>query len=143
MRDAMWNDTRAALSAVVMTVAICIGTSALAQNAPTPPPPSAPGSSGQTASQPASSPTVATPLNTASDPNKVDENSSNYVDGYSDGCASANLRYARQAHVKPNRDGKLYDSDNNYHEGWDHGYRKCEDRVTPSARPIMGNSTIL
>ena len=74
---------------------------------------------------------------------QVDENSAAYVDGYSDGCASANLRYARQAHVKPNRDAKLYDNDNDYHDGWDHGYRKCEDRVTPAARPIMGNSAIL
>lgn len=87
---------------------------------------------------PAASPTPQKP-----DPNKVDETSFNYVTGYSEGCASANLRYARQAHVKPNRDSKLYDGDRDYHEGWDHGYRKCEDHVTPGALPVMGNSSIL
>lgn len=73
---------------------------------------------------------------------QIDENSLSYVDGYSEGCASANLRYAHQAHVKPGRDPKLYDSDNNYHSGWDHGYRKCEDRVTSGGLPVMGNSVI-
>ncbi len=91
---------------------------------------------------PPSSPPPASPA-PKPDADKVDETSFNYVTGYSEGCASSNLRYARQAHVKPNRDSKLYDSDRDYHEGWNHGYRKCEDRVTPGALPVMGNSAIL
>jgi hypothetical protein len=95
----------------------------------------------------ASAPTNPSPVTPATAPPKpqsqqVNENSASYVDGYEDGCASANLRYARQAHVKPNRDPKLYDSDNDYHEGWDHGYRRCEDHVTSGALPVMGNSVI-
>jgi hypothetical protein len=72
-----------------------------------------------------------------------EEDTASYTDGYSDGCASANLRYARQEHVKPNRDAKLYDSDKGYHDGWDHGYRKCEDKVTPGGLAIPGNSVVL
>ena len=71
------------------------------------------------------------------------EESYSYVSGYSDGCASANLRYARQEHVKPNRDPKLYESDADYRAGWDHGYRKCEDKVTPGGIAIPGNSIVL
>jgi len=73
----------------------------------------------------------------------AEEDSAEYTLGYSDGCASANLRYARQEHVKPNRDSKLYDSDKEYHDGWDHGYRKCEDKVTPGGLSIPGNSIVL
>jgi hypothetical protein len=72
-----------------------------------------------------------------------EEDSYTYVTGYSDGCASANLRYARQEHVKPNKDATLYDSDKGYHDGWNHGYRKCEDHVTPGALPVPGNSVIM
>jgi hypothetical protein len=107
---------------------------------------SAPSNTAAPPTTPASSPSTTPPTNAAPAPAKaatIDENSEPYVDGYSDGCASANLRYARQAHVKPNRDPKLYDSDVNYHQGWDHGYRKCEDTVSPGALPIMGNSIIL
>jgi len=71
------------------------------------------------------------------------EDSSSYTLGYSDGCASANLRYARQEHVKPNKDSKLYDADKEYHDGWDHGYRKCEDKVTPGGLSIPGNSVVM
>ena len=102
--------------------------------------------SNATAAPTTSSSSTAPPMSAAPAPAKaatIDENSEPYVDGYSDGCASANLRYARQAHVKPNRDPKLYDTDVNYHQGWDHGYRKCEDSVSPGALPVMGNSIIL
>jgi hypothetical protein len=71
------------------------------------------------------------------------EDSISYTQGYSDGCASANLRYARQEHVKPNKDSKLYDADKEYHDGWDHGYRKCEDKVTPGGLSIPGNSVVM
>ncbi len=98
--------------------------------------------SNQTANPPASSATPAAPA-TKPGSDQVNEKSASYVAGYSDGCASSNLRYARQAHVKPGRDAKLYDSDNDYHAGWDKGYRKCEDRFTPGALPVMGNSVIM
>jgi hypothetical protein len=90
-------------------------------------------------------PTSPTPAQPAAkpQPGQVDESSASYVSGYSDGCASSNLRYARQAHVKPGRDANLYDSDTDYHAGWDHGYRKCEDKFSPGALPVMGNSIIM
>lgn len=103
----------------------------------------APAATAPAATAPAATTTTPAASAPAADPNKIDENSASYVDGYSDGCASANLRYAHEAHVKPGRDDKLYSSDNNYHEGWDHGYRKCEDRMTPGALPVMGNSIIM
>jgi len=71
------------------------------------------------------------------------EDSPGYVEGYSDGCASANLRYARQEHVKPNKDSKLYESDQDYHAGWDHGYRKCEDKVSPGGLSVPANSVVM
>jgi len=73
----------------------------------------------------------------------TDEQSYSYITGYSDGCATANLRYARQAHVKPNKDPNLYDSDTDYHSGWDHGYRKCEDKVVPGGLSVPGNSVVM
>lgn len=127
----MVRNGRGAFALCVLTLPVLWSAEALAD--PTPP-----------STAPAQTPSVApAPAPQTPDPGKVDENSAGYVDGYSDGCASANLRYARQAHVKPNRDAKLYDNDRNYHEGWDHGYRKCEDRMTPGALPVMGNSIII
>lgn len=94
----------------------------------------------------ASAPAVVAPAPaapSASPVAKPQEESYSYVSGYSDGCASANLRYARQEHVKPNKDAKLYDSDADYHSGWDHGYRKCEDKVTPGGLSVPGNSVVM
>ena len=99
-------------------------------------------------SQPPTTFTVNPPSDTPAAPAappapQKEEDSIGYVDGYSDGCASANLRYARQEHVKPNRDSKLYDSDKEYHDGWDHGYRKCEDKVSPGGLSVPGNSVVM
>ncbi len=100
-----------------------------------------------TAPAAAATTTPVTPVPPASAPpppaGQSEENSYTYVTGYSDGCASANLRYARQEHVKPNKDATLYDSDKGYHDGWNHGYRKCEDRSTPGAISVPGNSIIM
>jgi hypothetical protein len=102
-------------------------------------PPSAPApSTPTTAAAPAVPPASTTPPK-AQQP----EDSPSYVLGYSEGCASANLRYARQEHIKPGRDAKLYDSDNDYHNGWNHGYRKCEDKITPGGLSVPGNSVIM
>lgn len=80
---------------------------------------------------------------TPTPPVQAEEDTISYSSGYDEGCASANLRFARQSHVKPNRDAKLYDSDKAYHDGWDHGYRKCEDKVTPGGIAIPGNSVVM
>jgi hypothetical protein len=84
-----------------------------------------------------------TPVTPVPPAGQSEDNSYTYVTGYSDGCASANLRYARQEHVKPNKDATRYDSDKGYHDGWNHGYRKCEDRSTPGAISVPGNSIIM
>lgn len=66
-----------------------------------------------------------------------------YNVGYNEGCATANLRAARALGVKPGRDSKLYDSDQDYHDGWNKGYRKCEDKINPGGLSVPGNSVIM
>ena len=70
------------------------------------------------------------------------EGSPMYNIGFNEGCATSNLRYARQSGQKPGKDDKLYDSDTDYHDGWNKGYRKCEDHVDQGGLPVMGNSVI-
>lgn len=97
-----------------------------------------------TPTMPATSPTPSGPPNAATPtPPPAEEDSASYVGGYSDGCATANLRYARQAHVKPNKDSKLYDGDKEYHDGWNKGYRKCEDKTTPGGLSVPANSVVM
>lgn len=139
---------RGALTGLCLAIAIC-GSSALADSSATPgatptPPPQAPST---TTTAPATPPTApaesTTPATPPAGSTQNEENSASYVEGYSDGCASSNLRYARQEHVKPNRDSNLYANDQAYHDGWDHGYRKCEDKITPGGIAIPGNSIIM
>lgn len=74
----------------------------------------------------------------------VDKNSPIYDQGFRDGCAAVNARFRSQAdHEGPAQDEKLYATDNNYHSGWDYGYRKCEDKVDQGGLPIPGNSVIM
>ena len=72
----------------------------------------------------------------------VDENSAGYVQGFTDGCATANPRYRKDNNLTAKRDPD-YDKDNNYHKGWDKGYLKCEDKVDSGGLPIPGNSVIM
>lgn len=141
--------TRGALTGLCVVIAIC-GSSAFADPAATQgttpaAPPQAPST---TAPAPTTTPSTApaqstTPATPPASSTQNEENSATYVEGYSDGCASSNLRYARQEHVKPNRDSNLYANDQAYHDGWDHGYRKCEDKITPGGLSIPGNSVIM
>ncbi|HVZ68400.1 MAG TPA: hypothetical protein VG891_02985 [Rhizomicrobium sp.] len=84
---------------------------------------------------------------TASRPNPdqpTDKNSPVYDQGFRDGCAAVNARFRAQSnHEGPAQDEKLYTTDNNYHDGWDYGYRKCEDKVDQGGLPIPGNSVIM
>jgi hypothetical protein len=74
----------------------------------------------------------------------TDKNSPMYEQGYRDGCAAVNARFRAQAeHEGPAQDEKLYATDPNYHDGWDGGFRKCEDKVNQGGLPIPGNSVIL
>lgn len=73
---------------------------------------------------------------------KVDENSPGYVSGFTDGCATANPRYRKENGLTAKRD-PMYDTDNDYHTGWDKGYLKCEDKVDSGGLPIPGNSVIM
>jgi hypothetical protein len=107
-------------------------------------PPQAPSATAPASNAPSTAPAQsATPATPPASSTQNEENSATYVQGYSDGCASSNLRYARQEHVKPNRDSNLYSNDQAYHDGWDHGYRKCEDKITPGGLSIPGNSVIM
>ena len=72
----------------------------------------------------------------------VDEKSPSYNQGYDDGCAASNQE-ARKAHQGPVKNDQLYSSDAGYYAGWNEGFKKCEDKVTPSALPIPGNSVIM
>lgn len=72
----------------------------------------------------------------------VDKNSPSYTMGYTDGCAASNQQ-ARKAHQGPVKDDKLYASDASYYTGWNDAFKACEDKVTPSALPIPGNSVIM
>lgn len=74
----------------------------------------------------------------------TDKNSPMYDHGYRDGCAAVNPRFrAQSGHEGPAQDEKLYATDHNYHDGWDTGYRKCEDKVERGGLPIPGNAVIL
>ena len=74
----------------------------------------------------------------------TDKDSPMYEQGYRDGCAAVNARYrAESGHEGPAQDEKLYATDHNYHDGWDGGFRKCEDKVNQGGLPIPGNSVIL
>jgi hypothetical protein len=73
---------------------------------------------------------------------KADENSPGYVSGFTDGCATANPRYRKENSLTAKRD-PMYDTDNDYHTGWDKGYLKCEDKVDSGGLPIPGNSVIM
>lgn len=75
-------------------------------------------------------------------PGDVDKNSPGYVHGYSDGCAAVNTR-ARKQHSGTVKDDKLYATDPSYFFGWNEAFKACEDKITPSALPIPGNSIIL
>jgi len=72
----------------------------------------------------------------------VDEKSPSYTQGFDDGCAASNQQ-ARKAHQGPVKNDQLYGSDASYYAGWNDGFKKCEDKVTPSALPIPGNSVIM
>ncbi len=72
----------------------------------------------------------------------VDKKSASYAVGYNDGCAASN-KNARAQHKGPVKNDELYSSDASYYAGWNDGYKKCEDKVTPSALPIPGNSVIM
>ena len=127
---------------ILSIVAMFMSQAASADPATTPPSGATPPAASQAPAAPTAAPQA--PAAAATAPaSKPDEESYSYVSGYSDGCASANLRYARQEHVKPNKDPKLYDSDADYHSGWDHGYRKCEDKVTPGGLSVPGNSVVM
>ena len=69
----------------------------------------------------------------------VDEKSPSYSQGYDDGCAASNQE-ARKAHQGPVKNDQLYGSDASYYAGWNEGFKKCEDKVTPSALPIPTGS---
>jgi hypothetical protein len=73
---------------------------------------------------------------------KIDENSAGYVSGFTDGCATANPRYRKENNLTAKRDPQ-YDTDADYHTGWDKGYLKCEDKVDSGGLPIPGNSVIM
>ncbi|HSZ74880.1 MAG TPA: hypothetical protein VK779_08670 [Rhizomicrobium sp.] len=79
----------------------------------------------------------------SSDTTKPDEGSPAYVMGFSDGCATSNPRYRKQNNLTAKRDEAQYNSDNNYHKGWDKGYLSCEDKIDSGGLPIPGNSVIL
>lgn len=139
--------TRGTLTGLCLAIAIC-GSSAVADPAAAPgaTSPQAPSTAAPAPTTPSTSTTPAqsaTPATPPASSTQNEENSATYVEGYSDGCASSNLRYARQEHVKPNRDSNLYANDQAYHDGWDHGYRKCEDKITPGGLSIPGNSVIM
>jgi len=72
----------------------------------------------------------------------ANEDSPGYVQGFTDGCATANPRYRKENNLTAKRDPD-YDKDNNYHTGWDKGYLKCEDKVDSGGLPIPGNSVIM
>ena len=72
----------------------------------------------------------------------VDEKSPSYTMGYDDGCAASN-QDARKAHQGPVKNDQLYGSDASYYAGWNDGFKKCENKMTPSALPIPGNSVIM
>jgi len=120
--------------AILLGSAASVADPATTSDSAAPAPPTAP-----------AGPTAATPPSTPSPPPKPvsEEDTASYQDGFSDGCASANLRYARQEHVKPNKDPKLYDNDQGYHDGWNHGYRQCEDKITPGGLSVPGNSVVM
>lgn len=75
-------------------------------------------------------------------PGAVDEKSASYAVGYNDGCAASN-QDARKAHQGPVKNDQLYTSDASYYAGWNEGFKKCENKTTPSALPIPGNSVIM
>lgn len=72
----------------------------------------------------------------------VDSKSPSYAMGYDDGCAASNQE-ARKAHQGPVKNDQLYGSDPSYYAGWNEGFKKCENKVSPSALPIPGNSVIM
>jgi hypothetical protein len=78
----------------------------------------------------------------AAPPGDVDKNSPGYTQGYTDGCAASNQQ-ARKQHTGPVKDDKLYASSASYFAGWNEAFKACEDKVTPSALPIPGNSVIM
>ena len=49
-----------------------------------------------------------------------------YVAGYNDGCSSGNASQNPVAGFY-RQDVKMFDSDKQYAEGWNTGYKKCED----------------
>lgn len=75
-------------------------------------------------------------------PGDVDTKSASYAFGYNDGCAASN-QDARKAHKGPVKNDQLYGSDASYYAGWNEGFKKCENKTTPSALPIPGNSVIM
>jgi hypothetical protein len=75
-------------------------------------------------------------------PGNVDTKSPSYTMGYDDGCSASNQQ-ARAQHKGPVKNDQLYASDASYYGGWNDGYKKCENKVTPSALPIPGNSVIM
>ncbi|HUJ02977.1 MAG TPA: hypothetical protein VLW75_05010 [Rhizomicrobium sp.] len=75
-------------------------------------------------------------------PGTVDQKSPSYTMGYDDGCAASN-QDARKAHQGPVKNDQLYGSDASYYAGWNDGFKKCENKMTPSALPIPGNSVIM
>lgn len=75
-------------------------------------------------------------------PGDVDKNSPGYTHGYADGCAASNSR-ARKEHTGPVKDDNLYATNPSYYFGWNQAFKECEDKVTPSALPIPGNSVIM
>jgi|HubBroStandDraft_2_1064218.scaffolds.fasta_scaffold103817_2 hypothetical protein len=74
---------------------------------------------------------------------KADEGSPAYVMGFSDGCATSNPRYRKQNNLTAKRDEAQYNSDNNYHQGWDKGYLNCEDKVDQGGLPLPGGNSII
>ncbi|HEV2561699.1 MAG TPA: hypothetical protein VGT78_06120 [Rhizomicrobium sp.] len=75
-------------------------------------------------------------------PGVVDKSSPGYTQGYTDGCAASNQQ-ARKQHTGPLKDDNMYSSNASYYAGWNEAFKACEDKVTPSALPIPGNSVIM
>jgi len=78
----------------------------------------------------------------AAPPGTVDKNSPGYTQGYTDGCAASNQQ-ARKQHTGPVKDDNMYSTNASYFAGWNEAFKACEDKVTPSALPIPGNSVIM
>jgi hypothetical protein len=80
--------------------------------------------------------------NAFADDTKIDENSPSYVEGFTDGCATANPRYRKENNLTAKRDPS-YDTDDNYHKGWDKGYYKCEDKVDQGGLALPGGNSVI